>query len=479
MASVPAHTTNVVTKGNPYAVVLRLAAPTVVAMLSQSVVNEVDIVFFSMLPCPESSTAQAALFPCLVILWAFGGSLSAVSVGTQAISARRFAEGNREASGAVLLNSWIFSALASVGFTAVAYLILPWLLSLAIKVPSVREAAHEYLSYRLLGITSMVVTFSFKAFFDGIGKTHVHLWSALAMNLFNVVLCWAFIFGNWGAPRLGIGGAGVAALLSTWVGLFILVGWAGRKKYRAVYHPFIFQKFDPKIVRDILKLSVPSAVATLAVMSGFFLFSMIVSYLDTISGTQEVRAGGCATEGGEAVNSAATTLIVGILKLTFTACLAFGTSTATLVSQSLGEGKGDQATHFGWVSVRLGLLIFGVIGFLEGVVFPEEILAFVSNSPNVRDAALMPMQMMGIFTPLIAVGMILTQALFGAGNSFFVMVVELILHFTCLVPLAWILGITLGFGLLGIWGAAVIYVILLTAVMSWKFWRGDWQRIKI
>ncbi len=35
-------------------------------------------------------------------------------------------------------------------------------------------------------------------------------------------------------------------------------------------------------------------------------------------------------------------LIVGILKLTFTACLAFGTSTATLVSQSLGEAKPER-----------------------------------------------------------------------------------------------------------------------------------------
>jgi len=39
--------------------------------------------------------------------------------------------------------------------------------------------------------------------------------------------------------------------------------------------------------------------------------------------------------------------------------------------------------------------------------------------------------------PIIAVGMILTQALFGAGNSRYVMLVELFLHFTCLVPLAY------------------------------------------
>lgn len=469
---------NIVTSGNPYGVVLRLAIPTVLAMVSQSVVNEVDIVFFSMLPCPESSTAQAALFPCLIILWAFGGSLSAISVGTQALAARRYAEGDRERAGAVLLNSWTFSVVASVLLTAVGYLVLPSLLELAIHVPEVRAAAESYLEYRMLGITSMVVTFSFKAFFDGLGRTHVHMWAAIAMNVLNVVFCYALIFGNWGAPRMGMAGAGVAALAATWVGLFVMVAWVQRAKYRKPYHPFALGKFEPKLVWNILRLSIPSGVATLAVMSGFFLFSMIVSHLDAVTGARVVNSD-CPTARGEAVNSAATTLIVGVLKLTFTACLAFGTSTATLVSQSLGEGDGDKAIRFGWVSVRLGLVLFGVVGFLEGVVFPEQIIAFVSNSPAVQAAALAPMRMMGIVTPMIAVGMILTQALFGAGNSLFVMVVELILHFTCLVPLAWILGITLGYGLMGIWSAAVIYAALLTAVMSIKFARAEWRHIRI
>jgi Na+-driven multidrug efflux pump len=167
------------------------------------------------------------------------------------------------------------------------------------------------------------------------------------------------------------------------------------------------------------------------------------------------------------------------LKLTFTACLAFGTSTATLVSQCLGAKEPDKAERFGWVSVRLGLVIFGVVGLLEGVVFPRQILSFVSHSEAVQVAALLPMRLMGLCTPLIAVGMILTQALFGAGNSRFVMLVELVLHFTCLVPMAWLLGITFGFGLVGIWSAAVTYVLLLSSVMVWKFARGDWKTIEL
>jgi Na+-driven multidrug efflux pump len=330
----------------------------------------------------------------------------------------------------------------------------------------------------LLGIASMVITFSFKAFFDGVGKTHVHMVSAILMNVLNVILCMAFIFGRWGAPRMGMAGAGLAGFVSTWVGLSIMVGWALRAKYRSHYRPFSLSKLEPALLKDVLRISVPSGVATLAVMSGFALFSMIVSKLDAMTGSEIVNSG-CPTAHGEAINSAATTLIVGILKLTFTACLAFGTSTATLVSQSLGAGDGAKASHFGWVSVRLGLAIFGVVGLIEGVFFPEQILHFVSNSQAVRDAALMPMRMMGICTPVIAVAMILTQALFGAGNSVFVMVVELILHFTCLVPLAWILGITLHLGLVGIWTAAVAYAVLLATVMLLKFSKGDWMHIRI
>ncbi len=464
------------TSGNPYKVILKLATPTVFAMLTQSIVNEIDIVFFAHLPCPESSNAQAALMPCLIILWMFGGSLSAISVGTQTLTARRLGENKPEEAGGVLLNAWFFSVVAGIAFTVLGYVVMPYMVRGLIKVPEVQAAAIDYLTWRLLGIVSMAITFAFKAFFDAAGKTHVHLISAFVMNAVNIAICWAFIFGNLGAPRMGIGGAGLGGFVSTWIGLLIMVVWALGRTTRGGFHPFDLKKLSKTTLWGILRLSIPSAIATVAVMSGFALFSFIVSKLDALTHATVV-ATGCGD--AKAVNSAATTDIVGVLKLTFTACLAFGTSTATLVSQSLGAKKPEDARKFGWASVKLGLLIFGIVGLLEGVIFTRPILHFVTHSEAVREAALLPMRVMGICTPLIAVGMILTQALFGAGRAMFVMVVELVLHFTCLVPLAWLLGITLGFGLPGIWAAAVCYIVGLAATMSWKFWRGDWLDARV
>src|SRR6185295_8638122 len=133
-------------------------------------------------------------------------------------------------------------------------------------------------------------------------------------------------------------------------------------QYRA-FHLFDFRRVSKALTLDILRLSVPSAIATVAVMTGFMFFAWIVARLDALAPIG-VAVATCGVT--EAINSAATTDVVGVLKLTFTACLAFGTSTATLVSQSLGERDPDKATRFGWASVRLGLVIFGVLGFCEG-----------------------------------------------------------------------------------------------------------------
>src|SRR5262249_25256906 len=139
-------THHVDTSGSPYGVILRLAAPTVLAMLTQSIVNEIDIIFFAHLPCPESSNGQAALLPSLIILWVFGGSLSAISVGTQAFTARRFAERRHTDAGAVLVNAVSFATVAGLIFTVFGYLVVPLVLRF-LKVEGVREAASGYLNW--------------------------------------------------------------------------------------------------------------------------------------------------------------------------------------------------------------------------------------------------------------------------------------------------------------------------------------------
>ena len=457
--------------GPPYRTILKLAAPTVVAMLSQSAVNEIDVLFFTKLPHPEDSNAQAALLPSLLIVWLFGGSLSAISVGTQAFVARRYAERKYEAAGAVVFNAAFFCLVAGLAFGVIGALTIDWLLGLILKVPESHAIALSYSKWRLLGIISMSMTMAIKAFFDGIGKTWVHLVSAVVMNIINVLFCWMFIFGKLGAPRMGAPGAGFAAFMATWIGLAIMIFYANRE--RARFQFLRISNLSRSLIWAILKLSVPAAAATVVMMVGFGLFAQVAGKLDAIEAAKS------AIGEREAVNGAATTDIVALLKLTFTACIAFGTATATLVAQSLAAKRPDSATRFGWASVRLGLMVFGVVGLLEGVLFTPQIVHFITESESVRAAAIGPMRMMGVITPIIAVAMILSEALFGAGNTKFVAVAQLFLVFFLLVPVSRVLGVELGYGLNGMWAAAVAYCCVAAVVMTLKFRGGAWQKIQL
>ncbi|HTU58111.1 MAG TPA: MATE family efflux transporter, partial [Polyangiales bacterium] len=167
---------------------------------------------------------------------------------------------------------------------------------------------------------------------------------------------------------------------------------------------------------------------------------------------------------------------INVLSLTFFSCMAFGVSTATLVSQSMGASDPDSAERYAWSSVKLAVLAFGILGATE-VIWPEFWLRIFNDSPAVIAVGKAPMRMMGASGPFIAGGMILTQALFGAGNPRFVMFVEVSLHFGVLLPVAYVAGILMNGGLLGIWSSAAVYVLLLTAIMTWKFRSNTWKSI--
>ncbi|WP_156865142.1 MATE family efflux transporter [Pajaroellobacter abortibovis] len=470
--------TGSVSESQRYRIILRLATPTVIAMLSQSIVNEIDVFFFSKLPCHESSNAQAALLPSLITFWLFGGSLSAITVGTQALTARRYAEGNWKKAGHILTNATFFCLFAGTLGSLLGILFVSDLLQMMIKVPEVWTIAVAYSRWRILGILSMLLTMAIKAFFDGIGRAHVHMIAAIVMNICNVLFCWMFVYGQWGAPRMGAPGAGLSAFLATWIGLFVMLFYtfSARKEF-SLFH---FHHIKRKTILELLRLSAPAAVATVALMGGFGLFSTVVGRLDHNQPTVSISIAEESTCGvKEAVNSAATTDIAAVLKLTLTACIAFGTATATLVSQSLGAKRPDEAKHYGWASVRLGLLLFGFIGVCEGILFTPSVVHFITQSEAVQKAAMLPMRLMGVMTPFIAVAMILSEALFGAGNTRFVALAQLTMVFGCLVPLSFLLGLHLQLGLLGVWLSAAIYSLIASITMAIKFRRGSWQHITL
>ncbi len=463
-----------------------LALPVVLGMLSQTTVNMVDAILIGHLPGSAGIDGVAGIGIALPLFWAIGGFFSAISVGTQSVTARRIGEQLPEEAGKVLTNSLNIAWITGVFVSILGYLFIPEFFKLLNPNPNVVRLGSEYCRIRMLGVLSMVATMSMKAFFDGIGKTYVHMTASITMNVINILLNFALVFGLWGFPRLEVAGSAWATVISTYIGLAIMLAWTLKPTIRKRYRYIRSGNLNSALSWEIIRLSVPSGLATIFVMSGFQFFLWVCGHLEP---TPKILAplGFIPVIGPVLYNidllapdlaTSASTILISFLMLVIMTSMAFGTATATLVSQSMGAKNFNLAERYGWESAKIGMYVMGLLGIIM-VFKPEFFLGIFTDKRNVIEVALAPTRLIASTTALMSAGMILVQALYGAGNTRFVMVAELCLHTVCLIPLSYLLGVKLGLGLLGTWMAAAVYVVLLSSVMALKFYEGKWKQIKL
>jgi len=481
------------------AVVLKLALPVMAAMLVQTFINLFDTILVGYLPREYSIAGQAGLGYTMILHWLIGGFASCIAVGTQAMTARRFGEKDLHGAGRVAFNSALIALVVGGVFTWLAVMLTGPIFRLVTSNEHVLAQGVPYARARFSGILAMVGTLAFKAFFDGLGKTHYHFAVAVVMNLVNAVLGYLLVFGAFGFPRLYVYGAGVAAAIASYFGLFLMLALAMRSRFRTEFRIFRWSNFDASVAASILRLSIPSGVATVFVMTGFLLFYKWVGLLDS-QVSEAFQKGTSASVGGflhailpftvsrdaffellkarPPVYEAATKVIIDLLSISFMTCIGLGVSTATLVSQNLGRRRPDEAEAYGWTAVRIGVWFTGLVG-LWTFLFPDTAMGLFSHDPEVIAAGRAPLRVIACAEAGLGFGLVLAQALFGAGATRFVMKVEITLHTVCLVPLSYLFGIVFDWKLIGLWASALLYIVALATVMVWKFRGGSWKNIRI
>ncbi len=503
--------------------ILRMAIPIVIAMLTQTAINILDTVMVGWLDPSYAVAGQSAIGFSTPLLWLFGGFLSSISIGTLAIVARRQGEKNYKLAGSALTNAVTIAIISSLFVSGVAYYFIPDIFRFLIDNDAVIAFAVPYARFRLLGILSMVGTAAIKSFFDGTNKTYVHMVAAIIMNIANIGLNYVFIFGLGPIPSYNVAGAGLASLVSTYIGLTIMIGWsllpAIRRQYK-IYRP---SGLHLKTMWDIIRVSVPSGIANIFVMSGFLLFFKIVGLLDELDvktliynvdayalhdsalghyvasfsdqipnwiqaqnafldanyGMQSIMSTDMAATFIQAqppIYSSSSNLLVSILSVAFMGAMAFGTATASLVSQSLGQKEPKRAERYAFESAKIAIILFGILGVVAFTI-PETLAGLLSSVPEVIAVTASVLKLLAPGIVIIACAIIFTQSLFGAGCTKFVMVVEGSLHFACLIPLSYLIGIQLGGGILGMWACVLVYASALCIIMFAKLKAGGWKQV--
>src|SRR5262249_16809611 len=143
----------------------------------------------------------------------------------------------------------------------------------------------------------------------------------------------------------------------------------------------------------------------LFVMLGFMFFYKIFALLDADARKLDPER--------LSIYTAAAQQIIMILMIFFTAFIAYGTATATLVGQSMGAKRTDLAEQYGWEAVKIGVYGTTAIGLLVAG-FSQQVLHVFTHDPAVIDVAIPVLRVCGLMLPLVLSGLVLTQALFGA-----------------------------------------------------------------
>jgi putative MATE family efflux protein len=433
--------------------ILGIAAPIVGGMVSQNILNLVDTAMVGSLGKEALAGVGIGGFASFMAV----SALTGLSAAVQAVSARRVGEG-RESEAASSLHSGIVMALV-VGAVLSLLLVttVPYWFGYLVDDPAVIAEGVPYLRARLMVSAFVGINFAFRGFWNGVDRSTLYFRTLVFMHVSNVAISYALIFGAFGMPELGTMGAGIGTAVSGVLGTgsYVVLGLLHGRQ-------FGFLQAPPKAAdfRNLARLALPSAIQQFLFAAGYTVFFTILGGI----GTAEVAAG---------------QVLINLTLVMILPGLGLGLAAATLVGQALGRGEPDDAKRWGWDVVRVACVVMMLLG-VPMLLAPSQILGvFLPTEPAVVALAVPALMVIGGTIVIDAFGMVLLNALMGAGAVRTVVSVSVPLQWLVGLPLAYLVGPVLGFGLFEVWLTQILQRLLQAIAFSWIWSRGAWADTKV
>ncbi len=436
--------------------ILKLALPAIAGLSTQMVVSLVDTAMVGRLPNAEYYLAAMGIG--VIATWAVVSLFSSLATGTHVLIARRFGSKEYEECGKILNVSLILAFMIGA---VVAGLVVYFSYDIAgffAVDPKVAYYAGQFLHYRFMGIPFFLITVSYRGFYFGIGKTKIFMYSAVLINLLNIVFNYFLIYGAFGIPGMGLAGSGLGSTLATICDAIFYLTVSMLPDFRHKFHYFRNFKFVKSIAQSIIKISLPVSLQNIFILVGFLSFIAITGLI----GTDQ---------------QAASTVVFAALQISLMPCFGFGIAIQTLVGNSLGGGDIKMAKHYGFETSKIATIYTIFVGMLF-VFVPRAVLILTTNNHHIIETAVPALRIAGLGQIFYAIGVVLANGLQAAGKTLYVMLSEVIVNWFVFVPIAYFLGVFLKFGLVGAWFALPFYVILYSFVIFIKFKFGSWENFQ-
>ena len=428
-----------------------LAIPMMLEMAMESIFAVVDIAFVSRLGT-DAVAAVGITEALITVLYAIAMGLG---MSVTAMVSRRIGAKDREGAARVMGQAIWTGAFLSIVVGVFGVIFARDLLVLMGASDNVIREGEGFTAVLLGGSASIVYLFLLNAAFRGAGDAAVALRSLWLANGINIILDPCFIFGLGPFPEMGVTGAAVATTIGRGIGvvyqLYYLFGGRGR---------LAFHFRHLALVRDLIKRMLIVSIGGI----GQFLIT-------TASWVVLMRI--VAFYGSGPI--AAYTIALRMIEFVILPAWGLGNAAATLVGQNLGANLPERAEQSAWQAAKYNAIFMTVVGVMMLAAAPT-ITGLFSSDPEVLRYGTNCLRIMGIGFPMYAIGMIMIQAMNGAGDTATPSALNLFAFWIIQIPLAlWLAG-TVGYGPNGVFIAIVVSESLLTILSIIAFRRGRWKR---
>ncbi|MFG6590713.1 MATE family efflux transporter [Sulfitobacter sp. 1A12157] len=441
--------TKTMTNRNHVRAILTLGLPLIGGHLAQMAIGVTDTVMLGWYSV-EALAAVVLGSTYFFVLFIFGsGFAMAVMPLVAAYDAEDDEIGLRRAT---RMGLWL-----SVGFAMIALPAMIWspaVLDLLGQGPNLADRAGDYLKVAGWGILPALLVMVLKSYLAALERTQVVLWITLLAAGVNALANYALIFGNWGAPELGVMGAAVASVTTQCVSLIgvvinVLIALPQHSLFLRLW------RVDGQMLLRVFTLGLPIGLTTLSEVGLFAASSLMMGWLGTIP----LAAHGIAIQ---------------LASLTFMVHL--GLSNVATIRAGNAYGRRD-VPHMkrGAVIVTVLSLVFALLTMVGFVGWPEPLISVFMQEDEPARAEILAigtglLVMAALFQLVDGAQVVALGLLRGVQDTKVPMVMAAVSYWIVGMPCSYLLGFVLGLGAMGIWAGLVAGLAVAGLLLNARFW---------
>ena len=424
-----------------------LAIPMVIEMFFEALFALADAFFVARYVGTLGVAAVGLTESVLTLIYSIAWGLSGAAT---AVIARRIGEKNSEKAGLALAQVMMISLAIGIVVAILGYLNAERILGLMGGTAELIASGVWYTRIQFLSAPVIILLFTLSGALRGAGNASAAMRSVIIANVLNIVLDFVFV----AMMHMGIKGAALATLIGRTIGVLYQLGFIS---YVIKQIAITWAQFKPnkQVIANILKITMGGAGQFLIQSASWIFLVKILSYFGT-----EVIAG--------------YTIALRIIVFTILPSWGLANAAATLVGQNLGAGKPERAVKSAWT---IGFINTAFLAFITVIFFftAEDLISLFDTNPQVLKTGVQCLLIMSAGYIFFGIGMVIVQAINGAGDTLPVTLINLICFWVIEIPLAYYLARTLNMEESGVF-YAIIGAETLVAILAIIYFRTNrWQ----